>query len=77
MSARRQTWHAVSGNTATALPIASQNNTAWVLVYAEWHDDILLAKQRERNIKHWRRSWKVELILKDNPKWKDLYDRLP
>ncbi|MFZ3236956.1 MAG: GIY-YIG nuclease family protein [Stellaceae bacterium] len=46
------------------------------LVYAEWHDDILRAKQREMNIKHWRRAWKVQLIHRDNPFWKDLYDRL-
>jgi putative endonuclease len=46
------------------------------LVYAERYDDILAAKQRERNIKHWRRAWKVRLILKDNPDWDDLYDRL-
>ena len=45
------------------------------LVYAEWHDDILAAKQREMNIKHWRRAWKVALILWDNPQWDDLYDR--
>lgn len=37
------------------------------LVYAEKHDDILAAKQREMNIKHWSRSWKVQLILKANP----------
>ena len=37
------------------------------LVYAEMHDDILATKQRESNIKHWARAWKVELILKENP----------
>jgi hypothetical protein len=41
------------------------------LVYAEWHNDILATKQREMNIKHWRRAWKVALILRDNPKWGD------
>ena len=46
------------------------------LVYAEWHDDILQAKQREMNIKHWRRAWKVQLIHRDNPFWEDLHDRL-
>ena len=39
-------------------------------------DDILQAKQRERNIKHWRRAWKIQLILKENPNWDDLYDCL-
>jgi putative endonuclease len=46
------------------------------LVYAERHDDILSAKQRERNIKHWCRGWKVQLIPKENPNWHDLYDGL-
>jgi putative endonuclease len=46
------------------------------LVYAEWHHDILQAKQREMNIKHWRRAWKVQLIHRDNPFWEDLNDRL-
>jgi putative endonuclease len=46
------------------------------LVYAERHEDILMAKQRERNIKHWSRAWKIELILKDNPNWHDLYGGL-
>jgi putative endonuclease len=44
------------------------------LVYAEWHDDILAAKQRE--IKHWSRAGKVRLILKENLNWDDLYDTL-
>jgi putative endonuclease len=28
------------------------------------------------NMKHWPRAWKVRLILKDNPQWEDLYNRL-
>jgi putative endonuclease len=46
------------------------------LVYAESHDDIVTAIQREKNIKHWPRAWKVRLILDTNPEWTDLYDRL-
>ncbi len=46
------------------------------LVYAERHDEIAAARQRERNIKHWPRAWKVRLILKENMNWDDLYDRL-
>jgi len=47
------------------------------LVYVEAYDDILLAKQRERNMTHSLRAWKVRLILRDNPGWDDFYDRLP
>ena len=46
------------------------------LLYAERHDDILAAKQRERNIKHWPRAWKARLIHIENPDWQDLYRRL-
>jgi putative endonuclease len=45
-----------------------------ILVYYEWHDEIIRAIQREKNIKHWPRAWKIELIESMNPEWKDLYD---
>jgi len=44
------------------------------LVYVETHDEIVVAIQREKNLKHWRRAWKVGLILAENPEWADLYD---
>jgi putative endonuclease len=37
---------------------------------------MLSAKQREMNIKHWSRAWKIRLTHRDNPDWEDLYDRL-
>ena len=46
------------------------------LVYAERHVDMLTAIQREKNIKHWPRAWKVRLIGRENPEWEDLYERL-
>ena len=47
-----------------------------LLVYAEQHDDIRIALQREKNIKHWSRAWKIELIQSLNPTWSDLYNTL-
>jgi putative endonuclease len=44
------------------------------LVYAERHEDIRTAIQRERNMKHWPRAWKLDLILQQNPDWNDLYE---
>ena len=44
------------------------------LVYFEQHDTALAAIQREKNLKHWPREWKIELILESNPRWRDLYD---
>ena len=46
------------------------------LVYAEPHDTITAAIQREKTMKHWSRAWKVRLILATNPDWDDLYDTL-
>ena len=46
------------------------------LVYVEPYDDISTAIQREHNMKHWSRTWKVRLILSTNPDWDDLYERL-
>jgi putative endonuclease len=46
------------------------------LVYVERYEDIRTAIQREKNMKHWPRRWKVGLILRDNPEWNDLYNRL-
>jgi putative endonuclease len=47
------------------------------LVWVERHDDIVSAIQREKNIKHWPRAWKIDLIAAMNPDWLDLYDQLP
>ena len=46
------------------------------LVYCEPFDDIRLAIQREKTIKHWPRGWKVRLIHAANPEWDDLYSTL-
>jgi putative endonuclease len=47
-----------------------------ILVYYEQFDSISDALQRESNIKHWPRAWKVRLIHGVNPEWEDLYDTL-
>ena len=43
------------------------------LVYFEAHETIAAALQREKNIKHWSREWKTDLIVASNPNWRDLY----
>jgi putative endonuclease len=45
-----------------------------LLVYFEQHDTPIAAIQREKNIKHWSREWKIDLIVGSNPSWRDLYD---
>ena len=46
------------------------------LVFFEQHEDIDRAIQREKNLKRWRRAWKIDLIEKENPTWRDLYDTI-
>ncbi|MHB8104401.1 MAG: GIY-YIG nuclease family protein [Dehalococcoidales bacterium] len=47
-----------------------------MLVYFEQCDDYDVALQREKQIKDWKRKWKLDLIEKANPSWRDLYDEL-
>ena len=47
-----------------------------MLVYFEQHETAIAAIQREKNIKHWSREWKVDLIVAGNPDWRDLYDEI-
>jgi len=42
------------------------------LVYYEAHENREAALTRERQLKEWKRDWKIELIEKDNPNWFDL-----
>jgi putative endonuclease len=46
------------------------------LVYFEIYNDIYEAIKREKAMKKWLRKWKIELIEKTNPGWKDLYEEL-
>jgi putative endonuclease len=46
------------------------------LVYYEQHDTAVAAIQREKNIKHWPREWKIDLVISMNPEWRDLYDEI-
>ncbi|MEJ8571305.1 GIY-YIG nuclease family protein [Microbaculum marinum] len=46
------------------------------LVHAERFEQLDDARLRERQLKRWRRAWKLELIEATNPGWDDLSDRL-
>jgi putative endonuclease len=46
------------------------------LVYFEIHDTMEAAITREKQIKEWKRQWKLELIEKRNPEWRDLYEEI-
>ncbi len=44
-----------------------------ILVYYEMTDDIYAALNREKQLKRWKRDWKIRLINEMNPGWKDLF----
>ncbi|MBB4303432.1 putative endonuclease [Rhodobium orientis] len=44
------------------------------LVHYEHYDRNIDAIQREKNIKHWPRQWKMDLVEAANPKWRDLWN---
>ncbi len=46
------------------------------LVYYERYDDMRSAIIREKQIKNWNRAWKLELIERENPEWRDLSEEL-
>jgi putative endonuclease len=46
------------------------------LVWFEMYDDPISAISREKELKKWKRSWKIQLIEAENPQWNDLYDSI-
>jgi len=47
------------------------------LVWFEQHENAMAMVTRERQIKEWKRAWKIELIEEGNPQWRDLYGDIP
>jgi putative endonuclease len=46
------------------------------LVWFDSTDSVEAAIQREKQVKNWKREWKVQMIQKANPDWLDLYESL-
>ena len=51
----------------------TQHHHVHILVWYELHESMESAIVREKAIKAWKRTWKIELIEKSNPYWRDLY----
>ncbi len=47
-----------------------------MLVHFEMHPEMTQAIAREKQLKKWKRAWKLELIEKHNPEWRDLWDEI-
>ena len=46
------------------------------LVWFEMHESMESAITREKQIKKWKRVWKIRLVEEKNPRWDDLYERI-
>jgi len=55
------------------IPSFTARYNVHLLVYYEQHDMYVEAARREKRFKNWKRQWKIELIEKFNPSWRDLY----
>jgi putative endonuclease len=66
----------LSEHKARLVPGFTRKHEVDQLVYFEVFDSILEARAREHSLKRWRRAWKVVLIEKLNPDWRDLTNEL-
>jgi putative endonuclease len=58
------------------IPGFSRRYGCKLLVWWEQQDDMKSAIAREKDIKKWNRQWKINLIERSNPQWRDLYQDL-
>ena len=53
--------------------VFTKRNRVQRLVYYEQYADVRDAIAREKQMKKWNRAWKIELIERENPEWRDLW----
>ena len=66
----------IPGSGCSAIGGFTRQHAVHTLVWFESTDSIEAAIQREKQLKNWKREWKIALIEKDNPDWLDLYESL-
>jgi len=66
----QRVWHHKTG----AVPGFTQRYGVHRLVWYEAHPTMVSAIEREKTLKVWQRAWKLRLIERMNPSWRDLYD---
>ncbi len=59
-----------------AVPGFTQEHGVHTLVWFEQHETMQSAISQEKQLKNWKRDWKLDLIEEQNPEWKDLYPGL-
>jgi len=68
----KRTWQHRNG----LIPGFTQRYGVKTLVWYESHESRESAFERERRLKKWNRAWKLELIEKENPDWRDLWEEV-
>ncbi|MHB1219215.1 MAG: GIY-YIG nuclease family protein [Alphaproteobacteria bacterium] len=68
----RRVWEHRTG----AVPGFTKTHGVQTLVHFETFDDPTNAIVREKTLKRWERAWKLALIERNNPDWRDLYDEI-
>src|SRR6266446_4967531 len=66
----------LSEHKAKLVPGFTKTYGVVMLVYYEEYSSVMEARAREATLKRWRRAWKIALIDKFNPDWRDLADEL-
>ena len=66
----------LAAHKAKAVPGFSKMYGVVMLVHYEEYSSVLEARQREATLKRWRRAWKIALVDKFNPDWRDLSEQL-
>lgn len=63
----------ISEHRESLIPGFSKRYNLTRFVWYEVYEDINLAIRREKNLKRWLREWKLTLVEKSNPVWRDLF----
>ena len=66
----------VTGHRNEAMAGFTQRYAVHRLVHYETFRHVGDAIAREKQLKKWNRAWKLQLIERDNPRWRDLYEDL-
>ena len=69
-------WNRVATHKDGGVPGFTKKYNVKLLVWYEHHHTMESAIRREKQLKDWKRAWKIDLIEKLNPEWRDLHDEI-
>ena len=69
-------WNRVASHKGKGVPGFTSRHNVCQLVWYEFHESMMAAIRREKQLKKWNRKWKLELIEAMNPDWLDLHDHI-